>query len=1165
MNLNQHTTGPSDPQAFLGGEMGERIRALDWGTTSLGAMDRWPRSLRTLIDMLLAHPLPMIVLWGPDLIQIYNDGYARIVGRKHPEALSMPTRQCWPEVWHVNGPIYERVLRRGESVLLEDQSFPTTRSGALEDARFTLTYSPVRDDNGRIGGVLLTILETTAKVIAEREGRYQEDHRAATQRTLRESEEQFRTLISATSDIVYRISRDWSEIRLLQGREFLPDAVESSRSWLEKCVHPDDRPRVLDTINRAIADKSDFEVEHRVIRVDGSLGWTYSRAIPIVDAQGEIVEWFGTASDITARKEAEEVLRRSHERAQILADAISQLLYSDAPQAVIQSLGERVMEHLGCHLFLNYVVDQEEDCLLLNACSGIPDEAVAGISRLDYGVAVCGCVARDGQPIVAECVQDTGDPRNELVKSMGARAYACHPLRDPQGRVFGALSFGSRSRDAFANDELELMETVANHAALVIGRKRAAEALRESEQKYRTLFDSIDEGFCTFDMIFDDAGVPVDYRFVECNQAFERHTGLTGAVGRTVREFLPDQDRHWFEIYGRVAMTGEPVRVSRYGEALKRWIEVYAFRIGDPEQRRVAALFSDVTKRKNVELALQASEERQAFLLRVSDALRLQSDPEQIMHVAGKHVTEHLGVSGCYFNEVDESRGEVSVQLGWAVDGVPRLNQTYRLADYLTDEFLRAGRRGETFVVCDTSSNPHTDAANFARLQIGAFIAVSFLRQGRWVAYLTVTNPTPRDWREDEIEVLREVSHRIFPQIERARAEVALRELTETLEQQVAERTAVVEQRARALRRLAAELNEAEHRERKRLARLLHDNLQQLLVAARFRLQVVLSGDQSEREKHVQHMDQLLQECAATSRNLMQELSPPILQMGTLTEILEWLGTWCAEKHGLMTTVETDDDIPPVPEHIRVFVFQAVREMLFNVVKHSGAKQACVDIFARSGTLLVQVQDGGNGFDPQILDAHLLHPEGFGLFHIRERLEALGGRLEFRAAPGDGARFRIVLPIAEGDGSPLDASPVRRVKTPGRSQERPKDTALRLLIVDDHAVVREGFIRLLDRQPDITVVGEAADGEQAVHQAAMLRPDVILMDVNMPGMNGFEATRRIKARQPDVVVIGLSLDEDKSVERAMREAEADGYVSKQVSAKELLEVLRRACRHISAD
>ena len=138
---------------------------------------------------------------------------------------------------------------------------------------------------------------------------------------LRESEERFRALVRASSDVVYRMSADWTEMRHLVGRDFIADTAEPSRTWLQKYIHPDDQPQVMAVIQQAIRTKSVFELEHRVRRVDGSLGWTHSRAIPIIDAKGKILEWFGMASDITARKQAEEVLRESETRFHTIFDA----------------------------------------------------------------------------------------------------------------------------------------------------------------------------------------------------------------------------------------------------------------------------------------------------------------------------------------------------------------------------------------------------------------------------------------------------------------------------------------------------------------------------------------------------------------------------------------------------------------------------------------------------------------------------------------------------------------------------------------------------------------------------------------------------------------------------------------------------------------------------
>ncbi|MFC1458455.1 PAS domain S-box protein [Microvirga arabica] len=151
---------------------------------------------------------------------------------------------------------------------------------------------------------------------------------------------------------------------------------------------------------------------------------------------------------------------------------------------------------------------------------------------------------------------------------------------------------------------------------------RAVVAQRETEARYRLLFEALDQGFCVIDVVLDEENHPVDYVFVEINPAFEAQTGLRDAVGKSTRSLLPEHEEHWYETYGRIALTGEPKRFEHEAAALGRWYDVFAFPIGDREQRRVAVLFDDITDRKRAEQALTQSEER---LRQVQEAARIGS------------------------------------------------------------------------------------------------------------------------------------------------------------------------------------------------------------------------------------------------------------------------------------------------------------------------------------------------------------------------------------------------------------------------------------------------------------------------------------------------------------------------------------------------------------
>jgi signal transduction histidine kinase len=146
-----------------GGELGALCRAKDWAATPLGAVESWPQSLRTAVSIVLASDFATIVLWGPDLVQIYNDRYRLLMGSKHPSGLGQANRECWPEAWHVNETIYPRI-RAGETVSFREALYPLAPNGVLEDFYLTLSYSPIRDESGAVGGVFVTIFDVTTEV-----------------------------------------------------------------------------------------------------------------------------------------------------------------------------------------------------------------------------------------------------------------------------------------------------------------------------------------------------------------------------------------------------------------------------------------------------------------------------------------------------------------------------------------------------------------------------------------------------------------------------------------------------------------------------------------------------------------------------------------------------------------------------------------------------------------------------------------------------------------------------------------------------------------------------------------------------------------------------------------------------------------------------------------
>jgi PAS domain S-box-containing protein len=373
------------------------------------------------------------------------------------------------------------------------------------------------------------------------------------------------------------------------------------------------------------------------------------------------------------------------------------------------------------------------------------------------------------------------------------------------------------------------------------------------------------------------------------------------------------------------------------------------------------------------------------------------------------------------------------------------------------------------------------------------------------------------------------------------------------------QRTAELEQRTAQLSRLASDLTLAEHRGREEAAKLLHDGLQQLLVIASLNLaQHVKHAREAAAplDDRIVEAKQQVDDAIAAARTLSFELSPPVLQHAELPASLAWLANWTQQKYGVEVRVSADPRARSSRKDVRTLLFESTRELLFNAVKHAQVDRVTLEIgLDADDQLCITVTDSGVGFDPSALaDRMKAGAVGWGLFSIRERVTLLGGRFEIASAPGRGARFRLVAPRSPG----VDVT-ARPESFPAAAIEPPAARvaagALRILLVDDHAAVREAFREILHQHAGLLVVGNAADGIEAVAQARALRPDVILMDISMPRLDGIEATRLIHAELPLIPILGLSMQPSSDAPHAIERAGAAGFFIKGTDTQRLIDYL----------
>lgn len=305
--------------------------------------------------------------------------------------------------------------------------------------------------------------------------------------------------------------------------------------------------------------------------------------------------------------------------------------------------------------------------------------------------------------------------------------------------------------------------------------KVAEAALRVSEAKYRSLFNSMDDGFCILQVIFDQADQPIDCRYLETNPAFEQKSGLTNALGRTIRELVPNIEPFWFDIYGRVALTGDPMRYEDYSQSIGRWFDINAFRIGEPHERRVAVLFSDITHRKQTEAQLYDAAQIDSFRVALSDAVRVLNDPIAVQATACRLLGLELGVSRVYYYEYDEETSAGVVHHDYVKGGEASIAGAYSFEDFPSVHTLL--RQGDTLSITDIANAPELTAAERSRFKAMGFSAlacVPLVKHEKLVAVFVVSQTSLRFWTALEIALMEETAERTWAAVERAQAEATV-------------------------------------------------------------------------------------------------------------------------------------------------------------------------------------------------------------------------------------------------------------------------------------------------------------------------------------------------------------------------------------------------------
>jgi len=810
---------------------------------------------------------------------------------------------------------------------------------------------------------------------------------------------------------------------------------------------------------------------------------------PLFDKHGVATHLVGVVHDITDRESLEESLHQREERLTFLL-TLDDLLQPLSDPVERQQAAARL---LADYLHVNRVcyADIGEGYMVRHtyAAGKAPSVERGPISPL--GTALLGAYERGRVVAIHDVRTDPQLLDDERVTLLaGDVAAFAGVLIEKSQRRKGAFGVHSATPRTWRPAEVALIRDVAERTWEAVERARAETELREREQRFRLALEASGGGSWTWDARTNE---------IDWDPVFRQRYGFSADEPATFEAWFSrvheDDSAQVFRLLHDMlnSTTKEAwdntFRILRPDGSIS-WIQSLgrADRGADGHVTRLTGLELDITERRRAEDALRArqDEERDREL-----RLLLETTPQGIVSVdgLGQIIMANPAMETMFGYENGALIGQSIEQV------VPPL-----LRDNHGVDLDLVGQRK------DGSKFPIEVTVNHVATPTGR----------RAIAFVT---------------------------------DISARKLAESA---LHERTLELQRRTSQLSRMASDLTLAERRAREELATTLHDGLQQLLVVSAMSVdsQVQRMARLGLPTEELVEAKQLLDDAIDAARSLSVELYPPLLKSAGLPTALNWLANWMREKYGLKAHVTADPRADSTRSDVRTLVFESVRELLFNVVKHAGVDQVDVTLARDANDMLcITVTDAGVGFDAAgLAERTKTSHVGWGLFSIRERLTLLGGHFEIDSAPGKGTRFCLTAPRGVPGVAPFTRP--GKVTAPVESS-RP----LRILLVDDHAPLRNALRELLQARSELSVVGDAADGLEAIVQAHALHPEVVLMDVSMPRMDGVEATRRIRAELPFVQVLGLSIHSRTGDLHPIEQAGAVGFFTKGADTRRLIDRL----------